>query len=93
MPSKWVVHCKRSPYDVYVGRPSKWGNPFRLEDTANNHLRQKVLEEYRAWFEEDPARAEAAKVELRGKVLGCWCAPRACHADILAEAANGVETA
>jgi len=25
-----VVHCKRAVYDVYVGRPSKWGNPFTI---------------------------------------------------------------
>ncbi len=23
-----VLYCKKEPYDVYVGRPSKWGNPF-----------------------------------------------------------------
>jgi hypothetical protein len=23
-----VVHCQREPYDVYIGRPSDWGNPF-----------------------------------------------------------------
>ncbi|MFM7243676.1 MAG: DUF4326 domain-containing protein, partial [Planctomycetaceae bacterium] len=28
--SPFVVHCKRSAYDVYIGRPSKWGNPFEI---------------------------------------------------------------
>lgn len=23
-----VVHCRHAAYDVYIGRPSKWGNPF-----------------------------------------------------------------
>lgn len=23
-----VVHCKKAPYDVYIGRPGPWGNPF-----------------------------------------------------------------
>jgi len=27
-----VVHCKLDPFDIYVGRPSKWGNPFNLKD-------------------------------------------------------------
>jgi hypothetical protein len=26
--SKYVVHCKKDKYDVYIVRPSKWGNPF-----------------------------------------------------------------
>jgi len=25
-----VVHCKRAEYDVYIGRPSRWGNPFQI---------------------------------------------------------------
>ncbi|MDQ5843653.1 MAG: DUF4326 domain-containing protein [Thermoproteota archaeon] len=25
-----VVHCKVEPFDVYIGRPSKWGNPFKI---------------------------------------------------------------
>jgi hypothetical protein len=31
---------------------------------------------------------EKAKRELKGKVLGCWCSPKACHGDILAKIAN-----
>ena len=26
--SKWVVHCKNEDFDVYIGRPSRFGNPF-----------------------------------------------------------------
>ena len=83
--STYVVHCKRNPFDVYIGRPSKWGNPFKLRDEAT---RPTVIEQYRAWLMKRPDLIEAAKRELRGKVLGCWCAPRACHGDVLAEIAN-----
>lgn len=30
MPHPLVVHCKRARYDVYIGRPSQWGNPFQI---------------------------------------------------------------
>jgi hypothetical protein len=75
-----VVHCKRAPYDVYIGRPSKWGNPFRV---GTDGTRQEVIAKYRAWLATQPALL-AALGELRGQVLGCWCAPHPCHGDVLA---------
>lgn len=85
MPHPLVVHCKRSPYDVYIGRPSPWGNPFRLRDEAE---RAAVIRRYRTWLARRPELIERARRELRGKRLGCWCAPRPCHGDVLAEIAN-----
>lgn len=82
-----VVHCKREKFDVYIGRPSKWGNPFRL---GEHGTRDEVLTLYRKWLMDDlrgTLRMEA-KAELRGKILGCYCAPKACHGDILMEIAN-----
>jgi hypothetical protein len=79
-----VVHCKRKKFDVYVGRPSKWGNPFPMKSESE---RASVIEKYRHWIMRQPELLNALP-ELRGKVLACWCAPRACHADILAELAN-----
>lgn len=81
-----VVHCKRDPYDVYIGRPSKWGNPFPLEAEDD---REECLASYRLWLLNQPDLL-AALPELRGKVLGCWCAPRLCHGQVLAELANGL---
>lgn len=83
---RWVVHCKRAPYDVYIGRPSKWGNPYRL---IRESEREAILVRYREWLNTQPELLEAVYQELRGKVLGCWCAPKLCHGDILAEIANG----
>jgi hypothetical protein len=79
-----VVHCKRSTYDVYIGRPSKWGNPFRL---TKDQPREVCMAKYREWLMGQPELL-AALGELRGKVLGCWCKPLACHGDILAELAD-----
>jgi hypothetical protein len=79
-----VVHCRRQPFDVYIGRPSKWGNPFKLGNDAD---RETVLERYKAWLmEQDELLADLP--ELRGKILGCWCKPDSCHGDILAELAD-----
>ena len=72
---------------VYVGRPSKWGNPFVMKDNSAAE-RGRVIDEYRHYLSERPALCEAARRELRGKDLICWCAPRACHADVLIEVAN-----
>jgi len=81
MKPRRVVHCKKEPYDVYIGRPSKWGNPFPLEDESE---RLEVIEKYALWVAHQP-RLMADLHELRGKVLGCWCAPKACHGDVLVD--------
>lgn len=85
-----VVHCKREKFDVYIGRPSKWGNPFRSGVTRvgpNIIGRMEAIALYREWIQSQP-QLLAALPELRGKVLGCWCAPLPCHGDVLALLAN-----
>ena len=83
--SKYVVHCKHEPYDVYIGRPSKWGNPYIL---GINGSRSEVVAKFKSWLMSDVRLIEQAKAELRGKILGCWCAPKVCHGDVLAVIAN-----
>jgi hypothetical protein len=78
-----VVHCRRARYDVYVGRPSKWGNPFQI---GRDGSREQVVARYEQWLLAQPDLL-AALPELNGKTLGCWCAPRACHGDVLARLA------
>jgi hypothetical protein len=76
-----VIHCKKSPFDVYIGRGSKWGNPFKI---GKDGTRERVIELYRAYIREQ--RGLLADLgEIRGKVLGCWCSPLPCHGDVLAE--------
>lgn len=78
-----VVHCRgrhtASPTYVYTGRPSKWGNPYRIGPDGD---RATVIARYRRylWGRKDLL---AALPELTGKQLGCWCHPQACHADVL----------
>lgn len=69
---------------VYVGRPSKWGNPFVI---GRDGSRAEVIARYRAWIVEQRELMNSLD-ELRGRNLVCWCAPQACHADVLIELAN-----
>lgn len=86
-----VVHCKREPYDVYIGRPSIWGNPFsHLDDTLAQFrvaTREEAIEAYEEWINQRPDLLSLLP-DLRGKVLGCWCAPKPCHGDVLVRLAN-----
>lgn len=90
-----VVNLKESSYDVYIGRAGKgqdgyFGNPFRL--IIERH-RLAVLEQYKAYFYErintDP-EFKRRILELKGKRLGCFCKPKACHGDVIAEYLNGL---
>lgn len=90
---KMVVHCQRAGYDVYVGRPSKWGNPYSHradKSTLATHrvaTRTEAIAKYEEWLKAQP-HLMSALPELRGKVLGCWCEPEACHGDVLVRLAN-----
>lgn len=78
MPIK-VVHCKKEAYDIYIGRPSKWENPFRI---GKDGTREEVISKYEAYIMNKPDLIQALP-ELIGKTLGCHCKPNACHGDIL----------
>lgn len=82
-----VVHCKREQFDVYIGRPSKWGNPFTIGPDVT---REQAIELYEEWIEEQP-HLLASLGELRGKTLGCYCHPLPCHGDVLAELADMIK--
>jgi hypothetical protein len=80
------------PFDVYIGRPSKWGNPFTHKSGTLAKFRvasrEEAVQRYEEWLLSHPELVKAAKEELKGKVLGCWCKPYACHGDILLKVAN-----
>ena len=89
-------HYDQIPADaIYVGRPSKWGNPFKLPSFYSHQpkatklaLRESVVRLYRDYLDKRPELKEAARRELKGKDLVCWCSPLPCHADVLLEVAN-----
>ena len=80
-----VVHCKKEPFDVYIGRPSKWGNPFKIGIDGS---RQEVIQKYKEMIIVDIELIKQIPLELKGKTLGCWCKPYPCHGDVLAELAD-----
>jgi hypothetical protein len=71
-------------YDILIGRPSKWGNPYVV---GRHGSRSVVIAKYAAWVVQQSGLM-AALPELKGKRLGCWCAPLPCHGDLLAALAD-----
>jgi hypothetical protein len=78
--------------DVYVGRPSPWGNPFKI---GKHGTRDDVLALYALWLKGNAPEARWVRENihlLRGKDLVCWCVPADCHAEILLLLANEEDT-
>lgn len=84
--STTVVNKRKHEYDVYIGRGSIWGNPYVI---GKDGTRAEVLAQYRTYLESSPDLLSQV-YNLRGKTLGCYCAPLSCHGDILAEYADSI---
>jgi hypothetical protein len=88
-----VVNIKDGhSYDVFIGRPSKFGNPFsHMPGTLAQFQvssREEAIEYFENYIRNTPMLLKAVKEELKGKVLGCFCHPLPCHGDILIKIAN-----
>lgn len=68
-----------SPSNVYIGRGSLWGNPFII---GKDGSREDVIRKYHEYFVNNAALTRRVG-ELKGKTLVCFCAPKACHGDVL----------
>jgi len=85
-----LVNLKHDPYDVYIGRGSKWGCPFTIikdRPTLAKEVvgsKEEALAKYKEHILASPELMEALD-ELEGKVLGCFCKPEPCHGDVLLE--------
>lgn len=82
-----VVNKYKSPFEVYIGRGSKWGNPFII---GKDGTREEVINKYKEWILKQPILLEQLH-ELKGKILGCFCKPLACHGDVLVEMIEKLE--
>jgi len=95
-----VVHINKENYDVYIARPSKWGNPYthlKNNDTLAKYVvptRKEAIEKYRDYILfGDGTHLLKDLHELKGKTLGCWCGhfelkdrhKLHCHGQILLE--------
>lgn len=92
-PAVWNKRHGNAPAGaVYIGRPSKWGNPFsHLPGTLAAHRvesRAAAVAAYEQWLLQQPDLMRAAALELRGRDLVCWCTPAACHGDVLLRVSN-----
>lgn len=76
-----VVNTKHNEYDIYIGRGTKYGNPFRIGVDGN---RKEVLEKFRNYLNEN-IQLQKDVMKLKGLILGCHCSPLDCHGDIIAE--------
>jgi hypothetical protein len=89
-----VVHFKKESYDVYIGRPSKWGNPFSHKEGTlaefKTGSRKEAVEKFEQYLITNKDLMKDLP-SLKGKVLGCWCKPQLCHGDILAKYADAAD--
>ena len=90
-PTPVVINFRTAPIDqvkagAYVGRPSRWGNPFVI---GVHGTREEVIVAYgryiRGKLDDDPSALRAFEKLAESKYLTCYCAPLPCHADVLVE--------
>lgn len=68
-------------FDISIGRPSRWGNPFVI---GKDGTREQVIAKYREWVVQQPTLMRDLHT-LAGERLACFCAPKPCHGDVLAD--------
>jgi hypothetical protein len=83
-PATTVVNLKEDHYDVRIDRKTKWGNPFVV---GRDGTREECIQQFEHWIVEQKYLMDALS-ELKGKRLGCWCSPQACHGHVLARLAD-----
>lgn len=86
MPHLFNIHTDYVPSDaVFIGRPTKYGNPFIIGKDGD---RDEVIRKYERYINSNPSLRETVQKELRGKNLVCFCSPLKCHGEILLNIAN-----
>ena len=86
MPRLFNIHRDVVPEDaVFIGRPSEYGNPFKVEP---GRTRFRAICLYEKWVKEQPLMMQKIRDELKGKDLVCFCHPMPCHGDFLLKVAN-----
>jgi hypothetical protein len=92
-----VVNQYKERFDVYIGRPSKWGNPFSYkEGTLAKYKvkdRNESVDSFRKYITEGEGKHLLNDLhELKGKTLGCFCKPLKCHGDVLKELIDNLQS-
>jgi len=82
----WNIRDPNRPADcVRVDRRTRFGNPYVLGKDGD---RGQVIEKFEQYLRSNEELLRAVKQELRGKNVACWCAPMACHGDVLVKCAD-----
>lgn len=82
--STTVVNLRKDDFDVDISRSGKWGNPFVV---GRDGTRSEVIQMYENWIKTRDIYTDIVP-ELKDKILGCYCKPKACHGDVLARIAD-----
>jgi hypothetical protein len=85
-----VVNIHKEPFDVYIGRRGRgqdgyFGNPFRIGHGISREDAVERFEKYFADRIEKDSEFRRRILALKGKRLGCFCKPKACHGDVIAD--------
>lgn len=88
-----VVNKNKEPFDVYIGRGSKWGNPYTHKTNTKAEFivesRDEAIKLYRKYITVGTGKHLLNDIhELEGKTLGCYCKPKKCHGDVLVDLIN-----
>lgn len=83
-----VVNKKYSHYTVNIGRPNPLGNPYTI---GRDGTREEVIAKHKVLFLNSERLMRIARETCQGEILGCYCKPKACHGDTIAEYLNGLE--
>jgi uncharacterized protein DUF4326 len=91
-----VVNIHKEPFDVYIGRRGRgqdgyFGNPFRI---GHGISREDAVERFEKYFIDRIDKDSEFRrriLALKGKRLGCFCKPKACHGDVIADWLNKME--
>jgi hypothetical protein len=76
-----VVHKNKEPYDILIDRSTIFGNPYEI---GVDGTRSEVIAKFKKYFDSN-VELQIESEKLRGKALGCWCKPKACHGDVIVD--------
>lgn len=84
-----LVNIRRDRCEVFIGRGSKWGNPYTVvKNSVKGPMecldRVEAIQKYKQWITEGDGKHLLRDLdELKDKTLGCYCWPLPCHGQVL----------
>ena len=82
-----ISWAKENGHFQRIDRNSAWGNPYELGKDGD---RNTVCESYMYYFKKKLSLHQQL-MDIKGKVLGCWCYPERCHGNYLIDLADGTD--